>query len=114
MQTLGALGWDGGGQPFVCETTMKKTRDKARTDGRKYAYTRTVRPQKGEPFPVLVGNAGPHKETVKAFIRLRGLSDWRSLRNPRISRNFRNLQNRNSAAAGIALRFGPKILLKEM
>jgi hypothetical protein len=67
MQTLGALGWDGGGQPFVCETTMKKTRDKARTDGRKYAYRQTVRPRKGEPFPVLVGNAGPHKETVKAL-----------------------------------------------
>ena len=29
LQTLGALGWDGGGQPFVCETTMKKTRDMA-------------------------------------------------------------------------------------
>ena len=37
---------------------------------------------------------------------------WRSLRNPRISRNRRNLQNRNSAAAEIAIRSGPKILLK--
>jgi hypothetical protein len=36
----------------------------------------------------------------------------RSLRNPRISRNRRNLQNRNSAATEIATRFGPKILLK--
>jgi hypothetical protein len=30
----------------------------------------------------------------------------------RILRNVRNLQNRNSAAAEIAIRFGPKILLK--
>eukprot|EP01047_Picozoa_sp_COSAG01_P010057 COSAG01_NODE_422_length_17262_cov_42.635903_11_plen_192_part_00 len=36
----------------------------------------------------------------------------RSLRNPRISRNRRNLQNRNSAAAEIAIRFGPEILLE--
>jgi hypothetical protein len=36
----------------------------------------------------------------------------RSLGNPRISRNRRNLQNRNSAATEIAIRFGPKILLK--
>ena len=49
MQTLGALGWDGGGQPFVCETTMKKTRAKARADGRNYAYRETVRPRRGEP-----------------------------------------------------------------
>jgi hypothetical protein len=34
------------------------------------------------------------------------------LENRRISRNCRNLQNRNSAAAEIAIRFGPKILLK--
>ena len=45
MQTLGALGWDGGGQPFVCETTMKKTRAKARADGSNYAYRETVRPR---------------------------------------------------------------------
>jgi hypothetical protein len=36
----------------------------------------------------------------------------RSLTNPRISRNFRKLQNTNSAAAEIAIRFGPKILLE--
>jgi hypothetical protein len=36
----------------------------------------------------------------------------RSLRKYTISRNRRNLQNRNSAAAEIAIRFGPKILLK--
>jgi hypothetical protein len=35
-----------------------------------------------------------------------------SLRKDRISRNRRNLQNRNSAAAEIAIRFSPKILLK--
>eukprot|EP01047_Picozoa_sp_COSAG01_P019353 COSAG01_NODE_1073_length_11862_cov_11.086117_2_plen_207_part_00 len=35
-----------------------------------------------------------------------------SLRNDIISRYRRNLQNRNSAAAGIAIRFGPNILLK--
>ena len=34
------------------------------------------------------------------------------LRKYTISRNFGNLQNRNSAAAGIAIRFGPKLLLK--
>eukprot|EP01047_Picozoa_sp_COSAG01_P135917 COSAG01_NODE_66231_length_270_cov_17.578947_1_plen_75_part_10 len=33
-----------------------------------------------------------------------------SLRNDIISRYRRNLQNRNSAAAGIAIRFGPNIL----
>jgi hypothetical protein len=38
--------------------------------------------------------------------------DLRSLANGRISRNLRNLQNRNSAATEIAIRFGPKILLK--
>jgi hypothetical protein len=38
--------------------------------------------------------------------------DWRSLENPRISRNCRNLQNTNSAAAEIAIRYRPKILLK--
>ena len=36
----------------------------------------------------------------------------RSLTNRRNSRNCRNLQNRNSAASGIAIRFEPKILLK--
>ena len=41
-----------------------------------------------------------------------GTLDWTSLRNDIISRYRRNLQNRNSAAAGIAIRFGPKILLK--
>ena len=50
LQTLGALGWDGGGHPFVCETTMKKTRDKARADGRDYAFKRTVRPSGGGRF----------------------------------------------------------------
>ena len=50
LQTLGALGWDGGGQPFVCETTMKKTRDKARADGRDYAFKRTVRSSGGGRF----------------------------------------------------------------
>ena len=44
--------------------------------------------------------------------RYPGTLDWTSLRNDTISRNRRNLQNRNSAAAGIAIRFGPKILLK--
>ena len=68
MQTLGALGWDGGGQPFVCETTMKKTRAKARADGRNYAYRETVRPRRGEPFKVLVDNVGPNKETVEALV----------------------------------------------
>ena len=55
MQTLGALGWDGGGQPFVCETTMKKTRGKARADGRSYAYRESVRPRKGQLDPVASG-----------------------------------------------------------
>ena len=41
-----------------------------------------------------------------------GTLDWTSLRKYRISRYRRNLQNRNSAAAGIAIRFGPNILLK--
>ena len=41
-----------------------------------------------------------------------GTLDWTSLRKYRISRYRRNLQNRNSAAAGIAIRFGPKLLLK--
>eukprot|EP01049_Picozoa_sp_SAG25_P006013 SAG25_NODE_432_length_8108_cov_357.746442_8_plen_257_part_00 len=39
-------------------------------------------------------------------------SDWRSLRNDTILRFRRNLQNRNSAAAELPIRFGPKILLK--
>ena len=37
---------------------------------------------------------------------------WRLPTNDRISRNFRKLQNTNSAAAEIAIRFGPKILLE--
>ena len=41
-----------------------------------------------------------------------GTLDWTSLRNDLISRYRRNLQNRNSVAAGIAIRFGPNILLK--
>eukprot|EP01047_Picozoa_sp_COSAG01_P002306 COSAG01_NODE_60_length_29981_cov_23.262533_31_plen_99_part_00 len=44
--------------------------------------------------------------------RYPGTLDWTSLRNDIISRNRRNLQNRNSAAAGIAIRFGPNVLLK--
>ena len=50
--------------------------------------------------------------TVQLYSRRKLAGIQRSLRNPRISRNRRNLQNRNSAAAEIAIRFGPKILLK--
>eukprot|EP01043_Picozoa_sp_COSAG02_P066931 COSAG02_NODE_10579_length_1908_cov_5.801548_1_plen_117_part_10 len=50
--------------------------------------------------------------TVQLYSRRKLAGIQRSLGNPRISRNRRNLQNRNSAAAEIAIRFGPKILLK--
>ena len=50
--------------------------------------------------------------TVQLYSRRKLAGIQRSLRNRRISRNRRNLQNRNSAAAEIAIRFGPKILLK--
>jgi hypothetical protein len=47
-----------------------------------------------------------------APVKSRRALDWASLTNGRISRNRRNLQNRNSAASEISIRFGPKILLK--
>ena len=50
--------------------------------------------------------------TVQLYSRRKLAGIQRSLRNDTISRNRRNLQNRNSAAAEIAIRFGPKILLK--
>ena len=50
--------------------------------------------------------------TVQLYSRRKLAGIQRSLRKYTISRNRRNLQNRNSAAAEIAIRFGPKILLK--
>jgi hypothetical protein len=50
--------------------------------------------------------------TVQLYSRRKLAGIQRSLGNRRISQNRRNLQNRNSAAAEIAIRFGPKILLK--
>ena len=52
------------------------------------------------------------KPSTGDFTANSGTLDWTSLRNGSISRNRRNLQNRNSAAAGIAIRFGPTVLLK--
>jgi hypothetical protein len=50
--------------------------------------------------------------TVQLYSRKKLAGIQRSLRKYTISRNRRNLQNRNSAAAEIAIRFGPEILLK--
>ena len=49
---------------------------------------------------------------IQLYSRRKLAGIQRSLRNDVISRNRRNLQNRNSAAAGIAIRFGPNVLLK--
>ena len=54
----------------------------------------------------------PGRQSASWEARKSILTDWRLLRNPRISRNRQNLQNRNSAAAELAIRSGPKILLK--
>ena len=56
------------------------------------------------------GPRPPRTAVVLCRRKLAGIQ--RSLRKYTISRNRRNLQNRNSAAAEIAIRFGPKILLK--
>ena len=50
--------------------------------------------------------------TVQLYSRRKLAGIQRSLRKYTISRNRQNLQNRNSEAAEIAIRFGPKILLK--
>eukprot|EP01047_Picozoa_sp_COSAG01_P043102 COSAG01_NODE_3808_length_5677_cov_7.172643_5_plen_223_part_00 len=68
-----------------------------------------------EPCTVVHGPTDPYVaqyNTVQLYSRRKLAGIQRSLRKYRISRNRRNLQNRNSAAAEIAIRFGPKILLK--